>query len=285
MLSDHGVAVKSLKKKAYLSAANLFKVYKNIAFHVTDDLEAIAVKKRIKSLSEVKIAWQFPRKLITKDNHNVSKQKDELLLISIARIAPEKNILFALQCLHQLDVIKNKNLKVVFNLYGTVYSSDYWEQCQNVINNLPDNIKVYYHGALDSTRVMEVIGEHHFLFMPSCGENFGHTILESLSAGCPVIISDKTPWRNLEKVGSGEWAVNNEQFKVNNPTANSQQPTAVGIGWDLPLDEPQRFVEVIEYCAAMGQEEYNTMSQRAFKYAQTIINDPKVLEVNRKLFE
>jgi hypothetical protein len=57
------------------------------------------------------------------------------------------------------------------------------------------------------------------------------------------------------------------------------------VGWDLPLEDPQRWIELIEYCCRMGREEYDAMSTRAYDYAQTIINDPAVLEANRRLFE
>ena len=36
------------------------------------------------------------------------------------------------------------------------------------------------------------------MFLPSKGENFGHIIMESLAASTPVIISDLTPWKDLE---------------------------------------------------------------------------------------
>ena len=29
-------------------------------------------------------------------------------------------------------------------------------------------------------------------------ENFGHVIVESWQNGCPVLISENTPWKNLE---------------------------------------------------------------------------------------
>ena len=57
------------------------------------------------------------------------------------------------------------------------------------------------------------------------------------------------------------------------------------VGWDLPLDKPQEFIKVIEYCAAMGQEEYDRMSRNAFEYAQSVINNPETIEANKRLFE
>lgn len=39
--------------------------------------------------------------------------------------------------------------------------------------------------------------------MPTFNENYGHAIVESFVAGLPVVISDRTPWRNLEKINAG----------------------------------------------------------------------------------
>jgi glycosyltransferase involved in cell wall biosynthesis len=38
---------------------------------------------------------------------------------------------------------------------------------------------------------------------PTLGENFGHVIAESLSASCPVICSDQTPWNDVLAAGGG----------------------------------------------------------------------------------
>jgi glycosyltransferase involved in cell wall biosynthesis len=150
-------------------------------------------------------------------------------------------------------------------LYGSVYNQEYWEECRAVIGGLPPNFIVNFIGSLEKEKVSDTLKNYHFMFMPSQGENYGHSIVESFMAGRPVIISDKTPWKNLVSVGSA--------------------PTAKGVGWDLPLDKPEEFVKVVEYCAAMGQDEYNIISKNAFDYATDIINDPKVLEANKRLFE
>ena len=38
---------------------------------------------------------------------------------------------------------------------------------------------------------------------PTLGENYGHVIAESLAAGCVPVISDRTPWLDLDKNGCG----------------------------------------------------------------------------------
>jgi hypothetical protein len=45
------------------------------------------------------------------------------------------------------------------------------------------------------------LAEYDLFLFPTLGENYGHVISEALASGCPVVISDQTPWRNLEAEG------------------------------------------------------------------------------------
>ena len=95
-----------------------------------------------------------------------------------------------------------------------------------------------------------------FLF-PTGGENFGHVILEALCAGCPVLVSDQTPWRDLE---------------------------AKGVGWDYPLDEPQRFRSTIDELVGMGDAEFQRRARSAAAFGRSIASDPRTEDATRDLF-
>ena len=94
-------------------------------------------------------------------------------------------------------------------------------------------------------------------FFPTRGENFGHIIVESLAAGCPVLLSDRTPWTDFDKKGAG---------------------------WIVPLNERHRFKNILEQVVAMSHSELDTYSQQATQYATDVINDLETLEQNRRLF-
>ena len=96
------------------------------------------------------------------------------------------------------------------------------------------------------------------MFMPTRGENFGHIILQSLSVGCPVIISDQTPWKDLE-------------------TQN--------VGWDLSLQQPESFANLIDDCVLMEQKEYDLISKSAFDYAEAYSSNPLLIKQNKGLFK
>ena len=51
--------------------------------------------------------------------------------------------------------------------------------------------------------VLDVFSKNDIFLFPTKGENFGHVIYEALSVGCIPIISDQTPWQNLEEKKCG----------------------------------------------------------------------------------
>ena len=83
-------------------------------------------------------------------------------------------------------------------------------------------------------------------------------ISEALSTGCLVLISDQTPWHNLE---------------------------AEGVGWDIPLDEPERFRSALQQCVDADGEWLTARSKRAMEYAVSRASDPAIVDANRKLFQ
>lgn len=100
--------------------------------------------------------------------------------------------------------------------------------------------------------------ECDLFFLPTLGENFGHVILEALTARCPVLISDRTPWRNLK---------------------------AAGIGWEIPIESTDLFRSAIESCAKMDAEALEQMRDRAGAYARDYLMEDDAIYQNRILFQ
>ena len=253
MLSKHAFSSKSFKKSLFLKAAKLFGLYKKVVFQATEPKEADDIKKIIKKYKTIFVVPNLPKKIKNQTLRRKKKDKGILKLASIARISPEKNTLFALEILNQFQF----SGKIVFDLYGSVHNENYWRQCKQIIENLPKNIGVNFNGSIESEKVFDIFSDAHFAFMPSQGENFGHSILESFSAGCPVIISDQTPWRNLEEKQ---------------------------IGWDIALSDKQKFRDVIQKCIDMKQDEYDIMSKNAFNFAKEFAENPEIKDAYFKLF-
>ena len=236
MLAPSAINVKQGKKKLFLRGAKILSLYKTVRWHVTNEKEGEQVKMQFGKNSGILVANNLPRKLTGKFEP-IQKERGSLRLCIPARIAPEKNTLFALECLLQLS----REVELQVDLYGQIYNQEYWNECLQLIESLPKNLKVSYCGIADAEEIPELLKKYHGVFLPSRGENFGHVILESFMAGRTVIISDQTPWRKLQELG---------------------------VGWDLSLEKTEEFSQVIIELAFMESDTYSKLCQVAWKFGQ-----------------
>lgn len=197
MLAASAIGVKKTKKRFFLRTAKLMGLYTNVFFQATHLGEKEEVLKEIGQQTRVFVAPNITqRKLLQAEPPE--KREGSLRVVSIARIAPEKNLLFL------LEVLSVVQAKILLSVFGSVYDHEYWQKCEEIIKSFKSNIRVDVHGVVEPEQISSVIAGHHMLVLPSRGENFGHVIAESLLAGRPVLISDQTPWRDLEKSQSGK---------------------------------------------------------------------------------
>lgn len=269
MLAQSAIDVKGGKKKLFLRLVKWLNLYKGVTFHATNEREKEDIKREIGLRSMVVIADNLPKKGMP-EIKTLSKKEGELRLLSLARISPEKNTLYALECLKELGEIEGE---INFDLYGQIYNQTYWEECKAIISQLPKNINVTYKGIVDAERVGVTIQHYHVMFLPSRGENFGHVILESFMAGRPVLISDQTPWKNLEKEQCG-WALRLNQEP--NDDGQSKEQGARGT-------ERGAWSQVLLELLVMPQDKFDILCEGARKRATTFINDPDLAKNYERL--
>jgi exosortase/archaeosortase family protein len=248
-LYDSALSLKSYKKKPFLFLFKLFAVHKYIVFHATSEREKKAILQYFPG-SDVLIADNLPN-LNQPAFISCDKTIGNLKCIFISRIVPIKNLLFFLDVLQQLKASAH------FTIVGPVEDDSYWNVCTQKINTLPGNIKVDYIGSKKHEELAKIIQQHHLFVLPTTGENFGHAIFEALLAGRPVLISDQTPWLNL---------------------ADSN------VGWDLPLNNPDTFIKILEKAAAWDQQEFDKAALSAWQYAKTNIDSLDFKKQYFKLF-
>lgn len=251
MLAQSALNVKKTKKSFFLRAIKVLKLFDRVVFHATNEQEKNDIRNVLGNKFEIRTAANLPQKSTLHALPFREKSTGELRLVNVARIAPEKNLLYALQ------VLKNVTVNVQFDFYGPVYDQLYWDECQKIIASLPPNIKANYKGSLSSDQVLAALSNYHVMFMPTQGENFGHIILQSFMSGCPVLISDQTPWRGLVEKKAG---------------------------WDISLKQLQKYVDAIEEMNVWDQAVFNSYSSNAFQLAADFTNNPQILEQNRHLF-
>lgn len=234
------LGLKSKKKKLFISVSKLFGLYKNVMWHATADSEKKYIQEIFGNEVDIIVANNLTANYnkLTYDK-GLEKSKGELRIIFVSRIHPKKNLKQAIQLLSKISG------NVIFDIYGPIEDNEYWNECKKEIDLLPANVKVVFQGIVNHDNIINVFKNYHVFLFPTLGENFGHVISEALIGGCPVIISDQTPWRNLEKAE---------------------------VGWDIPLHNKSQFIEVIQRCVNMNQREYLYLSKKAFyrgkKYAE-----------------
>ena len=207
------LAIKPHRKQVYLRGLKAAGLLDAVTFHATNEDEATGVRSCLPG-QRVIVAPNV-RPLMQPQPH---VRDARLRLAFLGRITPVKNLDVALRILSEVRT------PIRFDIHGPVEDGPYWRACQQIIAGLPDHIAVIQHGAYRNADLADHLARADLLFLPTAGENFGHAIFEALSCGVPVLISDRTPWRNLE---------------------------ASQAGWDLPLEQHQAFAAAIDRFAAM----------------------------------
>jgi glycosyltransferase involved in cell wall biosynthesis len=250
MLAEGALSLKPFKKKIFLYSFRFLGIHNKILFHATSKQEVTDIKKVFGNNVKIKFIPNIPSKP-TKYLPRQHKKVGEIKLVSISRIAPEKNIKYL------LELLKEIKGNVSLNIYGMIKTEAYLKECEDIIKKLPSNINVNIAGEIPSHLIKEKLQENDFFILPTLGENFGHAIYEALSSGTPVIISDKTPWRNLE------------QHKA---------------GWDISLNKPEKFIKVLNKCAAMDNDEYQEWRNGAYNFAKKYYEENNVIEKYLEMF-
>lgn len=247
MLGEGALAIKSSKKKTFLGLAKLLGYYKNVLWHATNKEEQYDIIKVFGESSNIKIASNIS--LCEVVEKEIIKEVDQLKLVFFSRISPKKNLIYAINLLKEIK-------HVTLTIYGSIEDDQQWTECKDIIEK--HNLPVTYGGEILPKDVNNVLSDYHFFILPTLHENYGHVIVEALTAGCGLIISDNTPWRNL---------------------------ASKKIGWDINLNHENKFITTLKYCIAMEQNEYNTIRNNCYNFVRQEINTKKEIEDTIKLFE
>lgn len=195
--SPKALAIKGLKKRVFFILMKLLSMYKDITWSVTSEREDMELKAVIGQNAVTYIAEDLPRTEILK--HEKIKQKDHLDVIFLSRIAVKKNLIDAARILKLLpdDVSCN------FDVYGIMEDEEYFRECEKILKSLSNNVNYCYKGEVDPEKVLEILSGYDVFLFPTLGENYGHVIAEAMAAGTVPVISDETPWLDLEKHNAG----------------------------------------------------------------------------------
>ena len=220
-----------LKKTVYIKALKILGMLKNVYFQATGKSEFDDMTKYLgvdeSSIYDINNFSYANEKDIT----SIEKVVGEAKLCYIARIQDTKNLLYAVE---RLKYVKGN---ITYDIYGPIENKEYYERCFAV--SLPENVRLHYCGFVEHDDVGKTISKYHAYYMPTIGENYGHSIVEGMLYKRPVIISNMTPWNGIN---------------------------AVGGGYALSLDEPKAFETVLDEFCSLNQKSFDSMCEKAKKY-------------------
>ena len=242
------------KKLAYKAFSVLLGLYRDIVWHSTSDEESAEIRLQWGTRSRICLAANVPSQVRSQNGDVRTRKKPmgALKAIFLSRVSRKKNLEFALDCLARVRG------NVELGIYGPLEDAPYWAECQKFIETLPHNISVTYHGELEHRQVADVMATYDLFFLPTLSENFGHVFVEAWCAGLPVLISDQTPWRELQ---------------------------AKGAGWDIPLDQRARFTAVLQECVDAEPERYEDQSRNATAFGLSVLSNSKAVEQTRNMLK
>ncbi|HJQ11890.1 MAG TPA: glycosyltransferase [Gemmatimonadaceae bacterium] len=249
--SRAALKLKSIRKTAYLALLKRIGALKAIFWQASSAHEADDIKAIIGDRASIFVTQEIPGQpagIVER----ASKRSGTAAVTFLSRICRMKNLDTA------IEVLSGVKGNVEFAVYGPIEDRDYWGAAVRAASQLPDNIKFTYKGVIPQDSVATVLAHSDLFLLPTRGENYGHVIIEALAAGCPVLISDRTRWRDLE---------------------------LAGIGWDVSLNDLAGFRSALEHVIQMGEDQHSRMRANARDYALRVQTDTAVIAQNRQLFE
>ena len=249
--SAGALRLKSGKKRVFLKTAFALGLYRNLIWKAAAEEEKGDIEREVGENMEIFVAPNMPPRRILENfspEMKPPKEKGKMRLVFLSRVSPKKNLKFA------LELLRKSGGKVEFDVYGSLEEENYWRECERAIDVLPKNISLNFRGAVAHEQVAETLAKYHFFILPTLGENFGHVVIEALATGCPVLLSDRTPWRNLDSAKAG---------------------------WDLPLENIGEWQAALRKCLEMSAEEYCETSVAARDYAVKWLAAPEIENANR----
>ena len=244
ILAPHGefspgaLSIKPRRKRLYLTIARFLRLNNELVWHACSSEELGSIRHILGNKAQVVEAPNFPPNPLQEALSSHRHKNDGMVhLLFLSRISPMKNLLGAIRILSRVKT------PALLDIYGPIEDARYWRTCLAEMATLPAMVTARYKGLVDPELVGEVFLQYDALFLPTFGENYGYVIVESLAAATPVLLSDRTPWGDLESSHAG---------------------------WIVDGNKPDLFVSRIEQLASMSEAEHARWRAGAFAYAQSL---------------
>lgn len=248
-LCKNALKLKRCKKEVYIDLLKFINIKNKVIWHSTSNEETVQICKKLnvfrKNINQIDV---LPTNIINNENKTVKKE-NELKCVFISRICEKKNLLSAIK------YVKSANSNITLDIYGFVEDIKYWEKCKKEIGDLK---RIKYCGELEPSRVVSTFSKYNLFLFPTFSENYGHVIAEAMMGGCPVLISNQTPWNDIKEKNAG---------------------------FVVKLGNDKEFIETLNNMYSMNTEEYEKLQRNCKKYIERKIDYKGILKEYEKLFD
>lgn len=200
LLTEHGIYLReqylSLGKRGYSAFLNTFLIRMvhsvvNLSYYYADQVSPVCSyntrwekefgvhDKKIEVIYNGIEPSKFLKGSITR------KQTDSIIVTSVARIDPVKDIITLLKA---ADVVKKYHPQVKFIIYGSVSVQDYYEECLRLKEELKLGDNFIFGGHLSD--VSKAYEEADIIVLSSISEAFPYSVIEAMMSGKPVVSTD-----------------------------------------------------------------------------------------------
>lgn len=248
MLQKGALAGKAIKKRIYLSAVRMCGLMNKVNWHATNEEERDDIIREFGINSKVFVAGNIPRKPLDHFT-KLPKIEAELKLVYLSLISEKKNLL------HTIELISMVKEKISLDIYGPAKDEDYWKKCVEAIGKSEGRVE--YKGNVLPEMVQDTFSKYHASVLLTKGENFGHALYESLSAGRPVITSYFTPWNKLAEKKAG---------------------------WNVDISNDENAIAIISEVCKMQQSAFDIFYDGAYRLANEYYENGFDINNYKKIF-
>ena len=192
MLIEEALKIKLYKKRCFLLVMKWVKAYQNVIWQFSNEHEYQESQKSV----SIKRHYIIPN--LTKSIKVKSVlENPSFELISVCRVNKIKNIHFFLSVLKEVDFECN------YTIVGSIEDKDYYNELIRLIKELPPKVTVEFVGPKPYHEIENYLAHSSLFISTSKNENYGHSIIEALGNGIPVLVSKACPWKQLESCHAG----------------------------------------------------------------------------------
>jgi glycosyltransferase involved in cell wall biosynthesis len=236
------LSFKPLQKRLFILFCRLSGLYGNVRFHASSPSEKTDIEKQHMDTGPIHIVADLVSRKTPEARRRRLKNADSLRLCNISRIVPTKNLQRCVELLGKSGLRE----RVIFDIYGPLEDLEYWQLCLDTIQRYELEDVVKYKGVLKPGDVSNTFSNYDFFFFPTLGENFGHVIIESLSAGTPIILNNTTAWEHFITIET-DWS------------------------YICDFTDEEKVITILEKAYRMASGEYEILSKNAARAATNFL--------------